>query len=135
MGFVALFALIVALVLLGICLAFGVIAGAFLALLLGVGVISTSCLIGLRTRRPAAAVRALLFQCGSLSGIPMGILCAWALRSFMSQEAGPDGKTILSGAMGGLLAGLFSAWCVDLILKQLQKRAASLLQDTFSSPD
>jgi fructose-specific phosphotransferase system IIC component len=134
MGFVALLALIVALVLLGICLAFGVIAGASLALLLGVGVISTSCLIGLRTRRPSAAVRAFLFQCCGLSGIPIGILCAWALRSFWSQEAWLDGKTALSGAIGGLLAGLFSAWCVDLILKQLQERVTAHLKNTFASP-
>jgi len=42
------------------------------AVLMGIGVLSSSLVVGLLTRRPAAAVSALLLQAGLIAGIPAG---------------------------------------------------------------
>ncbi|MFM2142451.1 MAG: hypothetical protein RLZZ476_995, partial [Verrucomicrobiota bacterium] len=67
---------VVALVLIGVGIGAGLFAALVASVLLFVGVISSSALLGVLTRRPATALRAFLLQCGVLAGIPAGAVTA-----------------------------------------------------------
>ena len=116
--------LVVALILIGVGLAVGVAACAITAALVGIGVLSSSVIIGLVTRRPAAGVRAFLLQCALLAGIPAGILCAWLAHSIWS-AAGPGWLVSLYGALGGAVAGLVIALLLDFIFQRVHRWASA----------
>ena len=114
--------LVVALILIGVGLVVGLFACAITAVLFGIGVLSSSVVIGLVTRRPAAGVRAFLLQCALLAGIPAGILCAWLAHSIWA-AAGPGWLISLYGALGGAVAGLVIALLLDFIFQRLHRWA------------
>jgi hypothetical protein len=126
MGLPGLIFLLVALVLIGIGIAIGLVACLFAALLVGLGIISSSFVIGFRSGRPEAGIRAFLLQCGILSGIPAGAVSAWLGYSFFTTHR--DGWPILlSGALGGAIAGVIIALALDFVSRRLHTWASARL--------
>lgn len=134
MGLFTLIFLVVALVLVGIGVAIGLVACALAAALVGLGVISSSFVIGIRTGRTGAGIRAFLLQCGILTGIPAGAVCAWLAETFLTaSDAG--WPILIYGAIGGAAAGIIVALCLDFVFRRLHAWAsARLLATTSQSP-
>lgn len=116
--------LIVALVLIGIGVAVGLVGCLLTALLVGLGVVSSSFFIGLRTGRAAAGIRAFLLQCGILAGLPAGAVCAWLAQAFFA-EYGAGWPVLVYGALGGAFAGLLVALLLDFVSRRLHRWATS----------
>lgn len=118
---------VVMLLLLGVGVGVGLFACLIAAALTGLGVVSSSVAVGLYTRRPAAAVRLFLLQCGVLAGLPAGAVCAWlgqqlySAWSELKQTAmvGVEWKVPLFGALGGALAGAVLALLLDFCLRRV----------------
>ncbi|HEY5894496.1 MAG TPA: hypothetical protein VIT91_14840 [Chthoniobacterales bacterium] len=110
--------LVVALVLIGIGISIGLAACVLAGALLGLGVISSSFVIGLRTGRPAAGIRAFLLQCGILAGIPAGAVCAWLAEAFFVAYGG-GWPVLVYGALGGAVAGIVVALSLDFVSRRL----------------
>ncbi|HEX8295474.1 MAG TPA: hypothetical protein VF593_04195 [Chthoniobacteraceae bacterium] len=127
MGLFGLVFLVIALSIIGIGIAFGLVAGAMLALLVGLGVVSSSFLIGLASGQAATGFRAFLLQCGVLAGAPAGAVAAW-LASWLFIAA--DGSVLLSGALGGAAAGVLLALAIHLGLSRIHATAVERLKHT-----
>jgi hypothetical protein len=108
---------VVALVLIGVGIAVGLVASGLALLLVGLGVVSSSVLIGLRSGRTESAIRAFLIQIGVLAGIPAGAICAWILKHF-SEQMGDSWVVPAYGALGGAAAGLLIALLLDAISRR-----------------
>lgn len=109
--------LVVALILIGVGMVVGLVACAIFALLLTVGILSSSVVVALLLRRPASGIRAFLFQCAFLSGIPAGVLCAWLAHSVFTAY-GSGWIVLVYGALGGAVAGLVIALLLDFIFRR-----------------
>ena len=123
----ALFGLIflfVMLVLIGVGIAVGLVASCIAALLVGVGVLSSSVVVGVLARRTSAGVRAFLLQCAVLLSIPAGVLCAWLAHWIFSA---PVNVWLISlyGALGGAVAGVVIALLLDFIFRRLHHWASA----------
>ena len=118
--------LVVALILIGVGIVVGVVACCVAAVLFAVGILSSSVVVGLLTRRPVAGIRAFLLQCAILAGIPSGILCAWLAHSILS-AAGPGWLISFYGALGGAAAGLVIALLLDFLFRRLHRWASAKL--------
>lgn len=114
--------LLVALVLIGVGIALGIAACLLAALLLGMGVLSSSLIVGFRSRSSAEGIRAFLLQCGVLAGIPAGAACAWLGQSLVSGT--PGGWPIaVCGGLAGAIAGIVVALSLDLASRHLHRWA------------
>jgi hypothetical protein len=118
--------LVVALILIGIGIGLGLVACAVAAVMVGVGILSSSVVIALLSRRPAAGIRAFLLQCALLAGIPSGILCAWLAHSIFTAY-GSGWIVLFYGALGGAVAGVIIALLLDFIFRRLQRWASGKL--------
>ena len=116
--------LVVALILIGVGIVVGFVACCIAAVLFAVGILSSSVVIGLLTRRPIAGFRAFVLQCAILAGIPSGIVCAWLAHSILS-AAGPGWLISLYGALGGAVAGLVIALLLDFVFRRLHRWASA----------
>lgn len=131
MALVSLVLVVVALILIGVGIAVGLVACGVAGALLGVGVISSSVFVGLRSGRTATAIRAFLLQCGFFGGIPAGAVSAWlALSIFEGQTS--DWRIVVYGALSGACVGLLIGFVLDLISRKLQAWAQARLQDSRS---
>jgi MFS family permease len=123
----ALFGLIflfVMLVLIGIGIALGLVASIIAALLVGIGVLSSSVVVGVLARRMSAGVRAFLLQCAVLLSIPAGVLCAWIAHWIFSAPASVW-LISLYGVLGGAVAGVIIALLLDFIFRRLRRWASA----------
>jgi hypothetical protein len=118
--------LVVVLILIGVGIVVGVVACCIAAVLFAVGILSSSVVVGLLTRRPVAGIRAFLLQCAILAGIPSGIVCAWLAHS-ISSAAGPGWLISFYGALGGAPAGLVIALLLDFLFRRLHRWASAKL--------
>ena len=100
------------LVLTGIGIAIGGIAAGITALFIGVGIVSSSVVVGYLRRRPSAAIRALLFQGAALTGIPCGIAAFWIGRQLAHVHLSIAGWVVW-GALSGALSGLLVAFVLN----------------------
>jgi|GEM_PF-2453181 len=115
----ALFGLIffvVAMILLGVGIALGVFVSILAFVLLSLGVISSSVVVGMRRKSAGAGIRMFLILTGLLGGIPSGILCAWIASNFMDM-AGVNAKILVYGGLSGAVSGLFLAVMFDFIYR------------------
>ncbi|GEM_PF-674855 len=128
MGLIGIAAILVMLVLVGIGIGVSLFACAVAAVLVTLGVVSSSMALGFYTKRPATAVRALLLQCGVLAGIPAGAATAWIGHEVINSIAAWQGWTAggwewkipVFGAIGGAFAGVLLALLMDFILRKSQ---------------
>jgi hypothetical protein len=127
MALFALMFLVVALILMGVGVAVGLIACCVAAVLFAVGILSSSVVVGLISRRPSTGVRALLLQCALVAGIPSGIVCAW-IAHYIFSAAGSGWLISLYGALGGAVAGLVIALLLDFIFRLLHRWASAKLR-------
>ncbi|MBE7493469.1 MAG: hypothetical protein HS117_00835 [Verrucomicrobiaceae bacterium] len=108
----------------------GLVAGALAcgiaAVLVALGVVSSSALLGLLTRRPAVAVRFFLLQCGIWGGIPAGAVMAWLgheviqalIASTQAAGVAVPWQIPLMGGIGGGVGGVVLALMIDFILRR-----------------
>lgn len=120
--------LFVMLVLVGIGIAIGAFVAALTFVLISLGVVSSSVVVGIRRRSAHAGVRTFLLLCGVLGGIPCGMFCAWFAVSFM-QAAGADAKIFLYGGLSGAIGGLLVAYLFDYILRNSARGVAGLFKN------
>jgi hypothetical protein len=116
MGIPGLILLLVMLVLIGVGIAVGLFACVIAAVLVTLGVVSSSVALGFFTKRPQAAVRAFLLQCGVLAGIPAGAVTAWLGRALL-EKADPSWMVAVYGSIGGAFAGALLALLLDFIFR------------------
>jgi hypothetical protein len=107
----------VVLVLAGVGIAIGLVACVLVGALLGLGVISSSLFVGVRSGR-RAGFRLLLVQCGFWGGLPAGVVCVWCAQSFVAGY-GSGWPALAFGAAGGAVAGVIVALLFDLLLARL----------------
>jgi hypothetical protein len=135
MGIIALIFLFVALVLIGVGIALGLVACLFAALLLGMGVLSTSFIIGFLTRSRAEGIRAFLLQAGVLIGIPAGAASAWLGQTLVTGAAG-GWPVATCGALAGAIAGILVALMLDVVSQHLHRWAVDRFKPAGKpSPD
>lgn len=104
MGLFGLVFLAVALLLIGVGFAVGLVICAITAGLVALGIVSSSMLVGVRAGRSAAALRAFLFQCCVVAGAPIGAFCAWIAQSWF-EAFGRGWPVLVYGTLGGAVAG------------------------------
>jgi hypothetical protein len=124
MAFFGLIFLFVVLVLIGIGIAIGLVTCVIAALLVAVGMLSSSVVVGLLARRTSAGVRAFLLQLALLLGVPSGVLCAWLAHWIFSAPASVW-LISLYGAVGGAVAGVVLALLLDFIFRRLHRWASA----------
>lgn len=125
--------LVVALFLIGVGLAAGLVAVGLTLALMGFGILSSSILIGLQAGRTETGIRAFLLQCGVLAGIPAGAMCAWMMKHF-SEHIGDGWMVPAYGAVGGAVAGLCIALTMDAISRRVHVWATQKMATLSSSP-
>lgn len=108
----AIFAILIMLVLLGICLAIAAITAACLLVLVALGILSTSVLIGILRRKFSSGLRALHYQVCSAIALPVGAALAW-LGVWLFDASGHLPVAIAIGALSGVCAGLTIAYILD----------------------
>jgi len=111
--------LFVVLVVVGAGIGVALFACVVAAMLMALGVLSSSVTIGFITKRPATGVRVFLLQCGVLSGIPAGAVTAWIGRTFF-EMADASWMIAVYGGIGGALAGAVIALMLDFIFRRSQ---------------
>jgi uncharacterized membrane protein YeaQ/YmgE (transglycosylase-associated protein family) len=104
-------------VLIGVGIAVGLFACALAAVLVTLGVVSSSVALGFFTKRPATAVRVFLLQCGILAGIPAGAVTAWLGRALL-EKADQGWVIAIYGGIGGAFAGALLALLLDFIFRR-----------------
>lgn len=133
MGIIGLIFLFVALVLIGVGIALGLVACLLAALLLGMGILSTSLMVGFLSRSRARGVRAFLLQVGLFSGIPAGVACAWLGRTLVTGENG-GWPVVFCGAIAGAVAGVVVALLLDFASHRLHRWALNRRKPAGKKP-
>ena len=133
MGIITLIFFIVALVIIGVGIAVGLVACLLAAVLLGLGVLSTSFLVGFLTRSRAEGIRAFLLQAGVLIGTPAGAAGAWLGLSLFTGATG-GWPAVVCGALAGAIAGIVLALLLDLALQQLHRRVIGPIKSAAKTP-
>ncbi len=121
------------LILVGIGIVLGMFLVAGLMGLIAVGVVTSSTLVGLATKRPKAGVRALLLQTGALTGGALGTGVAILLYYFgdlLTTEWSPPPVVFAAatGALAGVLAGLLLAIGFHLLGERIYRVAAEAIE-------
>jgi hypothetical protein len=127
MALFAIIFLMVMLVLIGVGFAIGLVAAALTFVLVSLGVVSSSVVVGIRKRSAQAGVRTFLLLCGALGGVPCGMFCAWFGVSFI-HAAGSDAKIFVYGGLSGALGGVLVALLFDYILRNSANGIAGLFK-------
>src|SRR6266550_895284 len=128
MGALGLLGAAVALILVGVGLAFGTLA-AFLAVILVVaGVVSSSVAVGLLRGTARAGFRAFVVQCGVVAGVPAGMLSAWIASSVRHIMEADLFWILLVGAISGAVAGACVAMLFVFIVQRLGNWAGARLK-------
>jgi len=125
MGIVTLILAAIVLFLVGVGIAVGLVVCAFAALLVGLGVLSSSVIVGLHSGRTTDGIRAFLLQCGILLGVPAGAVCALLATSLITELQGAaDWVVLIRGGLCGALAGVIVALALNAMSQRLHAWAA-----------
>ena len=92
-------------------------------MLVGIGILSASVVVGFVKRRPAAAIRALLFQGAALAGIPCGIATVWVARQLAHVHL-EIAQWVVVGALSGAAGGLLVAFVLNFAWGKIYARVA-----------
>ncbi|MDB6080351.1 MAG: hypothetical protein JWO82_4098 [Akkermansiaceae bacterium] len=131
MAIVSLILAVVVLVLIGVGIAIGLVACAVTAALVGLGVVSSSVVVGMRSGRAADGVRVFLLQCGIIAGVPAGVFGAWLTGSLMMTEfqGAVDWPVLVCGGLAGALAGILVALALNAMWRRLHAWAVVRLPE------
>jgi hypothetical protein len=114
----------------------GLVLAGVAALLVVLGIISTSSLVGVLSRRRGPAVTALFTQLGALAGAPVGVAVFWLFRQLADLSQISLTWTVIGGGIGGLLGGTAVGWLFSLALRRVyrwaEQRLHSLRESTHS---
>ena len=105
----------------------GLFAIALAAVLIALGVVSSSIAVGLFSKRVSYGLRAFLLQCTVISSIVAGMGCGLLIQAFFFEGVSFT-QAILCGALGGMAAGSIIAALIDFILRHLNSRAQEVLK-------
>jgi hypothetical protein len=120
MAIVSFLGTIVALVLIGVGIAFGAAAAVATVILCGLGILSSSVAIGFWRGRVESGLSAFFLMCGILAGIPAGMLCAWVV-STIAAGIDPGLLAVLGvGAAVGGASGAVVAVLLDFTARKLR---------------
>lgn len=112
-------------IVLGLALvALGLVLAGVAALLVVLGIVSTSSLVGVLSRRRGPAVTALLTQLGALAGAPVGVAVFWLFRQLADLSQISLVWTVIGGGIGGLLGGAAVGWLFSLAFRRFYRWAA-----------
>ena len=114
LGLFALLMVIIMLMLVGAGAALAFLAACIVGLLAMLGILTTSTLAGIFSRRPRTAVKAFFLQLGSALGLPAGgglaMLAAWIFKFKF-----PAWAVISTGAALGIAGGFLLAWLFNIV--------------------
>lgn len=133
MGIFALIFLLVALVLIGVGIVLGLAACLLAALLLGMGILSSSVVVGFLTRSRAEGLRAFVLQAAVVAGIPPGAAIAWLGWTLVTGAPGAW-PVALGGALAGAAAGIIVALMLDLASRHLHRWAVGESRTSGKAP-
>jgi hypothetical protein len=106
-------------IVIGIGAVIGLIVCVLAAILIGLGVISSSVAVGLFSKRLSSGLRAFLIQCTVIASLVTGTGCGLLLHLFFGRASLTEAT--LCGALGGVAAGLLIAASVDFVLCRLNR--------------
>jgi hypothetical protein len=118
---------VVALMLIGLGFALGLVGIVLTGILTALGVVSSSVALGWRSGRPSVGIRAFFIQVGILAGLPAGAVCAYLAHSFF-KAYGEGWPVIVYGAIAGGVAGMIIALSFDYVSRGIQGWVAGRLQ-------
>jgi hypothetical protein len=129
MAIVSLILAVIVLFLIGVGIAVGLVACAMAALLVGLGVISSSVVVGMFSGRATDGIRVFLLQCGIIAGVPAGAVCALLATSLVKELQGvADWPVLIGGGLCGGLAGIMVALVLDMMSRRLRTWATLRLK-------
>jgi hypothetical protein len=117
----ALIAVCVMLFLLGVAIVVGVVAALALGLLVALGIISSSALLGILRRKFSTGLRALHYQLCGVAMIPAGIGVLWLGRAVFDLSYRTR-EMLWIGSLAGLCGGLLLAFALDRIVVAIYRR-------------
>ena len=112
------------LVILGICIVVALIVAVSAAIMLGLGMVSSSALIGLLRQRVSSGLRALHYQVFAVLGIPSGIGLLWCAARLLGPHPSPL-LLLAMGSVAGLCTGLLLAFLIDCVATVARRRFIS----------
>jgi hypothetical protein len=113
---------LVMLLLIGVGIVLGLVVLATFAGITGVGVVSSSVIVGFWKRRTLAGVHAFFLQCGVLAGAPAGAVLTYLMWHLWPAMDGA-GQVLAAGAVGGALGGLAIAGLASTAAKNISEHA------------
>jgi hypothetical protein len=134
MGALGLLGAAVALILVGVGLAFGTLAAFLTVILVVAGVVSSSVAVGLLRGTARAGFRAFVVQCGVVAGVPAGMLCAWIASSVRHILEADLLWILFVGAISGAVAGACVAMLFVFIVQRLGNWAGTRLKISSTRP-
>ncbi len=126
----ALFAIIfflICLILFGIGIVIGIFLVALVSILVMVGILSSSVVIGFVQRRMGGAFTAFFVQFGAAMGVPSGVLFLGLLALLLRWPIGL-GLTLVWGGLAGLLSGALIGLLLSLVCRWSYQWLARLIQ-------
>ncbi|HEX2617898.1 MAG TPA: hypothetical protein VHL57_10170 [Flavobacteriales bacterium] len=111
---------LIALLIIGVGVAIGLIASLALAVLTSVGVVSISILVACWKRQMLAGLQVFFVQCGVLMGAPAGAMLAWGAWHLWPMING-EWRVLAAGAVGGAGGGLVIAWLASAAAEGLAR--------------
>jgi hypothetical protein len=128
----ALIAILIALFLIGVGIFVAAAVAASLAVLAGLGIVSSAVLVGLVKRRFTSGLRALHYQVFALLAVPAGIGVLW-LGSYLMQSQLSLTEILTIGSVAGIGGGLALAFLLDRLAGLIYRRFTHLAESAQSS--
>lgn len=121
LGIVAIIAICLVFVLIGIGIVIALLIAAAVSLLIALGITSSAVLIGLLRRRFSSGLRALHYQIFAFAAMPAGIGILWLGNWLTARDMQPR-FIMITGALAGACGGLALAFAFDIIARMLYRK-------------
>jgi hypothetical protein len=117
----ALFGLCIVLVLIGVGIVIAAIVAASAAILVALGIVSTSALVGLLRRRFSSGLRAFHYQVCAVAALPAGVAALWFGLQLFRYPVSPW-AVLAVGSVAGAGGGLVLAFAFDYAVRLAYRR-------------
>lgn len=128
----ALVAILIALFLIGVGIFVAAVVAASLAVLAGLGIVSSAVLVGMVKRRFSSGLRVFHYQIFALLSVPAGIGVLW-LGSYLRQSQLSLAEILTIGSIAGIGGGLAFAFLLDRLAGLVYRRLADLAESAQPS--